>query len=412
MKQNLRNGTARLAAVLVFCTLFALFGGLFAPLAATKEELQQQLNDAKDAYDEAAKKQEEMENQAQQTQNQIGELNNRSEEISAQLSSVYAALTEAQTQLDAAQGEAEAAQAALEQKQAEYDTRWEESKEQMSAMQKLHYSGSLSILSQATDLFQLRNFAQALTDISDKHTEVLTQLDTEAAELEEARAQAQAAADKAQAARDELQAQEQALQDTANQLADALMEANADLDEQQAQAEAQAQITEEAKKAYQQATAELDAYAKSQNNKYTTATLYCSLDFGCALSPGMRISCNYGDPDGIDGSPHGGTDFPAAKGTPIYAVADGVVSAARAMSSYGNCVQISHGTADDGNNYATLYAHMSSIAVSEGQTVTKGQVIGYVGNTGDVSGKNGGYHLHLELRINGSRVNAMNYIPH
>lgn len=412
MKHNDRSGTAPLAAVLVFCILFSLFGGLFAPLAATKEELQQQLNDAKDAYDEAAKKQEEMENQAQQTQEQIGELNDRSEEISAQLSQVYSALTEAQTRLDEAQGEAEAAQAALEQKQAEYDTRWEESKEQLAAMQKLHYNGSLSILSQATNLFQLLNFSQALADITDKNTEVLTRLDTEAAELEKAREQAQAAADNAKAAQDELLIQEQALQDTANQLADALMAANADLDEQQAQAEAQAQITEEAKKAYQQATAELDAYAKSQNSKYTTATLYCSLDFGCALTPGMRISCNYGDPDGIDGSPHHGTDFPAAKGTPIYAVADGVVSAARAMPSYGNCVQISHGTADDDNNYATLYAHMSSIAVSEGQTVTKGQVIGYVGNTGDVSGKNGGYHLHLELRINGSRVNAMSYIPH
>ena len=93
-------------------------------------------------------------------------------------------------------------------------------------------------------------------------------------------------------------------------------------------------------------------------------------------------------------------------------MADGVVSAARSMPSYGNCVQISHGTADDGRNYATLYAHMSSFTVSEGQTVTKGQVIGYVGNTGDVVGANGGYHLHLELRINGSRTNAMQYIPH
>ena len=412
MKQNHGNGTALLAAVLVFCTFFALFGGRFTAFAATKEELQQQANDAKDAYDEATKKQEELENQAQQTENQIGELNSRSEEITAQLNTVYTALTEAQTRLDAAQGEAEAAQAALEQKQAEYETRWEESKEQLAAMQKLHYNGSLSILSQVTDLFQLLNFVQALKDITDKNTEVLARLDSEAAELEEARARAQTAADQAQAARDELENQEQALQDTSHQLADALMAANASLDQQQAEAEAQAQITEEAKKAYQKATAELDAYAKSQNSKYTSATLYCSLDFGCALTPGMPISCNFGDPDGIDGSPHGGTDFPAAKGTPIYAVADGVVSAARAMASYGNCVQISHGTADDGNNYATLYAHMSSIAVSEGQTVTKGQVIGYVGNTGDVSGKNGGYHLHLELRINGSRVNAMNYIPH
>lgn len=412
MKQYYRKNIVFWAAALSFCITFSLFGSRFSAFAATQQELQQQADDAKKAYDEAAQKQEDLENQAKETEEQISDLNSKSDQISAQLSTVYAALTDAQTQLDAAQGEAEAAQAALEQKQAEYDTRWEESKEQLAAMQQLHYSGSLSILSQATDLFQLLNFAQALADINDKNTEVLTQLDTEAAELEEAREQAQAAADKAEAARDQLQTQQDTLQATSAQLADALMEANADLDQQQADAEAQAQITEEAKKAYQQATAELDAYAKSQNNKYTTPTLYCSLDFGCALTPGMSISCNFGDPDGIDGSPHGGTDFPAAKGTPIYAVADGVVSAARAMTSYGNCVQISHGTADDGNNYATLYAHMSSIAVSEGQTVTKGQVIGYVGNTGDVSGKNGGYHLHLELRINGTRVNAMNYIPH
>lgn len=412
MKHKTFNGTVKLAAVLVFCTLFSLFGGIFPASATTQQDLQQQVDDAKDAYDAAAQQQEELDEQVKQTEEQIGQLNDRSEEISAQLSSVYAALTEAQTQLDAAQGEAEAAQAALEQKQAEYDARWATAKEQLGAMQRLHYSGGLSILSQVSNLFQLLNFTQALADINGKNTEVLDRLDTEAAELEEYRAQAQAAADRAEAARNELQTQQQNLQATSEQLAEALMAANADLDQQQAQAEAQAQITEEAKKAYQKATAELDAYAKSQNNKYTSATLYCSLDFGCALSPGMSISCNFGDPDGIDGSPHGGTDFPAAKGTPIYAVADGIVSAARAMSSYGNCVQISHGTADDGNNYATLYAHMSSIAVSEGQTVTKGQVIGYVGNTGAVSGKNGGYHLHLELRINGSRVNAMNYIPH
>ena len=91
---------------------------------------------------------------------------------------------------------------------------------------------------------------------------------------------------------------------------------------------------------------------------------------------------------------------------------DGVVSAASARPSYGNCVQIDHGTADDGSSYATLYAHMSSFCVSAGQTVHKGDVIGYVGNTGDVRGANGGYHLHLELRINGTRTDPLQYIPH
>lgn len=57
-------------------------------------------------------------------------------------------------------------------------------------------------------------------------------------------------------------------------------------------------------------------------------------------------------------------------------------------------------------------AHMSSFCVSAGQTVHKGDVIGYVGNTGDVRGANGGYHLHLELRINGTRTDPLQYIPH
>ncbi len=74
------------------------------------------------------------------------------------------------------------------------------------------------------------------------------------------------------------------------------------------------------------------------------------------------------------GHPHRGTDFAAPGGTPIYAIADGIVSAARAMNSYGNCVQVSHGTADDGHRYDSLYAHMSSITVAEGTAVQKGGI--------------------------------------
>lgn len=54
---------------------------------------------------------------------------------------------------------------------------------------------------------------------------------------------------------------------------------------------------------------------------------------------------------------------------------------------------------------------MSRIAVTQGQSVQKGDVIGYVGNTGDVYGVNGGYHLHLELRVNGNRVDPLSYVP-
>jgi murein DD-endopeptidase MepM/ murein hydrolase activator NlpD len=90
---------------------------------------------------------------------------------------------------------------------------------------------------------------------------------------------------------------------------------------------------------------------------------------------------------------HAGVDIGASSGTAIYAAADGTVVLAQDYGSYGNCVMINHG-----NGYTTLYAHMSSIAVSDGQTVTQGQTIGYVGATGDVTGP----HLHFEVRASAS----------
>ena len=74
-------------------------------------------------------------------------------------------------------------------------------------------------------------------------------------------------------------------------------------------------------------------------------------------------------------------------------------------------IQVSHGTADDGHRYDSLYAHMSSITVAEGTAVQKGDLLGYVGNTGNVYGAGGGYHLHLELRVDGARVNPLGYVP-
>ena len=106
---------------------------------------------------------------------------------------------------------------------------------------------------------------------------------------------------------------------------------------------------------------------------------------------------------------HRGTDFAAPANTPIYAVADGIVTTAATHWSYGNYVQIYHGKDDEGNTYSTLYAHMIQFpSVSSGQTVSKGTVIGYVGSTGNSTGN----HLHLEMKINGALVNAANYIPH
>ncbi len=95
---------------------------------------------------------------------------------------------------------------------------------------------------------------------------------------------------------------------------------------------------------------------------------------------------------------HTGLDVAAPGGTPIQAVKGGVVTISERGSSYGNYVVLNHG---DGTS--SLYAHMSSRGVKVGQVVSQGAVVGYVGSTGVSTGN----HLHLEIRVNGNRVNPV-----
>ncbi len=104
-----------------------------------------------------------------------------------------------------------------------------------------------------------------------------------------------------------------------------------------------------------------------------------------------------------DGRGHKGIDIAAPYGTPIYAAESGTVieTGGGWNGGYGNCVRVQH---DDGN--VTVYAHQSSIAVSYGDYVVKGQLLGYVGSTGDSTGN----HLHFEVRSYGTYANPLDYV--
>lgn len=114
-----------------------------------------------------------------------------------------------------------------------------------------------------------------------------------------------------------------------------------------------------------------------------------------------RVSSNYGyrtHPISGYRKMHQGMDFAASTGTPIIAPADGVVVEARRWGGYGNWIRVRHP-----NGLETGYAHLSRFAsgMRAGQRVTQGQVIGYVGNTGNSTGP----HLHYEMWRNGQRIN-------
>lgn len=113
------------------------------------------------------------------------------------------------------------------------------------------------------------------------------------------------------------------------------------------------------------------------------------------------ISCHFGEVDAFGNAGHRGTDIPAPEGTPILAAHNGTVLVSGWNDSYGNQVLL-----DNGAGLSTRYAHMTATAVTAGETVMAGQVIGYVGSTGDSTGN----HLHFEVMQNGVRCNPLSVV--
>jgi len=117
-----------------------------------------------------------------------------------------------------------------------------------------------------------------------------------------------------------------------------------------------------------------------------------------------RVGSSFGqreDPFNGEGKFHTGVDIEAPYGTPVRATADGDVSGASMGAGYGREIVLDHG-----HNFLTVYGHLSAMAVLPGQHVSRGQVIGYVGQSGRATGP----HLHYEVRINNVPVNPHKYL--
>ena len=212
-------------------------------------------------------------------------------------------------------------------------------------------------------------------------------------ELESARAEEQAAKQQQEAKKAEQQAKVAEAQALVEQINADAAEVNRQLDaESAAAAEIQAEIAKKQK--------QLEEERKQNNIVISSESGYL-----WPLPGYYRLSSLFGyrihPITGVAHS-HTGIDIPASGGTPILAAKSGQVVTSAYHYSYGNYVVIDHG-----NGNSTLYAHMSSRAVSESQMVTQGQVIGYVGTTGSSTGN----HLHFEVRDNYTRVDPESKFP-
>ena len=331
--------------------------------------------------------------------------------IQGQISVLKGQIAEVQNSIGAKEQQITAKEAEIAAKEAEIADQWDDFKKHMAAMQELRDGGSVAMLASVTDLYELLTFNEVMQDISVKDTEILntmrdaktalvndkTQLESERADLQSKKADLDAQNNQMRAKQSELNSSVKEAQLSAAEAQKAQQDAKAAIESDEMNYEA-------VKKQIQKLIA--SAAASQPQLSFT--------GFICPLKSYSRISSEYGwrkNPVSGVNKLHAGTDFAAPAGTPIYAAASGYVQVAGWSSGgYGNYVIIYHGKMSDGTAYSTLYGHMRSVATTAGKYVKQGELIGYVGSTGNSTGN----HLHLEVWKGGSKANAVNprsYIP-
>ena len=331
--------------------------------------------------------------------------------IQGQISVLKGQIAEVQNSIGVKEQQITAKEAEIAAKEAEIADQWDDFKKHMAAMQELRDGGSVAMLASVNDLYELLTFNEVMQDISVKDTEILntmrdaktalvndkTQLESERADLQSKKADLDAQNNQMRAKQSELNSSVKEAQLSAAEAQKAQQDAKAAIESDEMNYEA-------VKKQIQQLIA--SAAASQPQLSFT--------GFICPLKSYSRISSEYGwrkNPVSGVNKLHAGIDFAAPAGTPIYAAASGYVQVAGWSSGgYGNYVIIYHGKMSDGTAYSTLYGHMRSVATTAGKYVKQGELIGYVGSTGNSTGN----HLHLEVWKGGSKANAVNprsYIP-
>lgn len=339
------------------------------------EEINNQIETNKDNIEKAEQQKQYYQQQANTIKSQIEAQN----ELIAQQELVVAAK---QTEVEQAMLDLEYAKAMFEQR--------------LTAMYEMSRQSNLSVLLGISSFSEMLRFAENLTQISLNDTNVIEYLSTEQADMEAQAAELQTQLEELNTQKNELESQKAAF-------AVAIQNANSAISATEAELEANSVAYAETQEQQRQAQAEWAAWAASiANENYIPGD--GTGEFAWPIPGYTKLSSDFGTVRVINGvrDVHRGMDIPAATGTPIYAAADGIIST-KAHWSYGTCVKISHSP-----SLVTIYGHMSARAagITDGVLVTKGQLIGYVGSTGNSTGP----HLHFEVNVNGVATSARPYL--
>lgn len=384
--------------VLVLAVLFAMIGTDTAPLAETAQAVTQGDIDAlKDSADDLADQKSEIKSQLAALKDEKATLLEKRALLDQQI-----AVTEkeiANTEAQIAGYEALLAQTALEleENKKEEEERYELFCERTRVMEEHGTASYWAVLFNAEDFSDLLSRLADIQEVMDYDQSILDSLRAIRAEIEAK------------------QAYQQQLKDDAEAAKATLLATKADLDAQRQEANALVAKLESNVAEYSEQLAQVEEEEEAIQKEIVEKTNQLAAEMGWNATAGgyiwpvttsKRITSPYGPRNtGIPGAStnHKGVDIGGVYySSNVLATKAGIVITSSYSRSYGNYVVISHGK---GNT--TLYAHMSSRSVSEGDAVAQGDVIGVTGSTGVSSGP----HLHYEITENGSRVNPLNYLP-
>lgn len=407
----MRAASALLATVCLMAGVAASMPALRADSATSMADLQKKLEQIQQEKKQHEKELAEAKENAAAAAALQKTLEQQVQVIQSQISVLKGEIATVQNGIGLKEQEIAAKEEEITQKQEDIDLQWDSFKQRMAAMQELREGGSVAMLSAVTDMYQLLTFSEMMQDISIRDTEIMDEMKAAKEALEQAKAELESQKAELVTQKAELDSKKQQMQGKQTELTNSLTEAKLSYTQAQAAQQEAQQALESDEMNYEAVQKEIQKIIAAAASAQTQLSF---TGFICPLKSYTRISSEYGyrtNPVSGTYKLHGGTDFAAPKGTPIYAAAAGYVSVAGWSSGgYGNYVILYHGTMKDGTAYSTLYGHMSSIAVSAGTYVTQGQVIGYVGSTGNSTGN----HLHLEVwkgQSSANRVNPRQYVP-
>ena len=354
------------------------------------------LNAGAVTIDEAEDKADELEQQKESAEAE-------KEKLISQLNGIIDDMNETQEKLTVKEEEINAAEQELVQAKINENNQYESMKKRIKFMYEGGNTQFLEVLLQSQSIGDLLNKAEYVSQLSSYDRDMLTEFQNTVKEVEEKEAALQEEYTELNDLQDQLAEQQDQVQTLIDSKEAQIADIQDEIKANEATLEKLKKEAEEAKRLREEQAAA--AAAGSGGSSYTPPSggnVVSGNGYFTHPCPGMTYRSSYfGEIREFEVGGHKGNDYAAPVGTPTYAAAAGTVLIAGWSNSAGNWVVINHG-----NGLVTKYMHHSSLCVSTGQYVEKGQQIGYVGSTGQSTGP----HLHFQVELNNVPVSPDSYL--